>query len=235
ERPGPAGADVGETSPTGPGGGPPPAIARVVPARPRAGDFVRVYNGSLNGNGGAFNAIDGAACTASTPSFGDPDRPGEPVGLPGDPCSPASPEIVDQNHAIGRGNRVTVTLGGMAIDADVHAVTPTMLVFQMPIDCFAAGTIMVTRGNDAPSAPVTLCDPVGCTDQPAGTLCDDGNACTVDDRCDGNGACVSGAPLKCPGQCQTCDPGAGCAPKPDGSACSDGDACTAGDHCSGAP
>src|SRR5262249_30942833 len=73
-------ADIGP--PTGPGGGPAPAIARIVPARPRAGDFVRVYNGSLEGRGGTFNAIDGVACTAPTPQFGDPDHPGEPVGLP---------------------------------------------------------------------------------------------------------------------------------------------------------
>src|SRR5262249_56191917 len=123
--------DVGRG--TGAGGGAPRAVARVVPARPRAGDFVRVYNGSLNGRGGAFNAVDGAACTASTPRFGDPDNPGEPVGLPSDPCSPASPEIAEQNRTVGRGNRVTITVGGNTLDADVHAVSPTMLAFQIAI------------------------------------------------------------------------------------------------------
>jgi hypothetical protein len=229
--PGTTAADVcpptGPCTPTGPGGGPAPAIARIVPARPRAGDFVRVYNGSLDGNGGTFNAIDAAACTASTPM--NPPA-GAPVGLPSDPCSPESPETVTQNHTVGRGNRVTLTLAGQMFDADVHAVTPTMLIFQMPVDCFAAGTLTVTRGNDAPSAAVPFCDPTGCADSPKGTPCDDGNACTQDDQCDGNGACV-GAP--CSGPCQTCDLQAGCVPKGDGTACDDGNSCTVGDHCSG--
>jgi hypothetical protein len=118
-------------------------------------------------------------------------------------------------------------------DADVHAVTPTMLIFQMPVDCFAAGTLTVTRGNDASSAAVPFCDPPGCADSPAGIPCDDGNACTQGDHCDGNGACVPGAPLDCSGLCQVCDPHAGCVPKGDGAACDDGNSCTVGDHCSG--
>jgi hypothetical protein len=226
--PGTTAADIG--MPTGPGGGPAPTITRIVPARPRAGDFVRVYNGSLAGTGGTFNGIDGVACTAS-PTSGDPN--GAPVGLPSDPCSPESPETVTQNHTLNRGNRVAVTLGGQGFDADVHAVTPTMLIFQMPVDCFAAGTLTMTRGNDAPSAAVPFCDPGGCADSPAGLPCDDGNACTQDDHCDGNGACVPGSPLACSGPCQLCDPQVGCVPKGDGAACDDGNACTQGDHCSG--
>ena len=126
-----------------------------------------------------------------------------------------------------------VTLAGQTFDVDVHAVTPTMLIFQMPVDCFVAGTLIVTRGNDASSAPVPICDPSGCADSPAGTPCDDGNACTQGDQCDGNGACVSGSPLNCSGPCQTCDPQVGCVPQGDGAACDDGNACTEGDHCSG--
>jgi hypothetical protein len=224
-------ADIG--MPTGAGGGSTPAIARIVPARPRAGDFVRVYNGSLAGNGGTFNGIDGVACTASTPPSGDPNNPGEPVGLPSDPCSPESPETVAQNHGVGRANRVMLTLAGQTFDADVHGVTPTMLIFQMPVDCFAVGTLTVTRGNDAFGVPVPFCDPAGCADSPAGLPCDDGNTCTQGDHCDGNGACVSGSPLDCSGPCQVCDPQLGCIPKEDGAACDDGNACTQGDHCSG--
>ncbi len=130
---------------------------------------------------------------------------------------------------------MTITVGGQAIDADVHAVTPTMLVFQMPVDCYAAGTLTVTRGNDAPSAPVTFCDPGGCAEQPAGALCDDGDVCTLDDRCDGQGACVPSSVLDCSAPCQTgaCDPQGGCILRAAGAGCSDGDACTAGDHCDG--
>jgi hypothetical protein len=96
----------------------------------------------------------------------------------------------------------------------------------MPVDCFAAGTLTMTRGNDAPSAAVPFCDPGGCGDSPAGAPCDDGNACTQGDHCDGNGACVSSSPLDCSGPCETCDPHAGCVPKGDGAACDDGNACT---------
>jgi MYXO-CTERM domain-containing protein len=71
-----------------------------------------------------------------------------------------------------------------------------------------------------------------------GTNCNDGNACTQTDRCDG-GSCVGGQPVTCTplDQCHvagTCDPMTGVCSNPnkaDGSACSDGDACTQTDTC----
>src|SRR5262249_35970314 len=120
-RPHDVGADIG--TPTGPGSGRVPIIARVVPSRPRAGDFVRVYNAALDNRGGTFNTIDGAACTDAGVSDGPP------AGLPADHCSPENPNAVTQNRLVGRANRVTITMGGQQIDADVHAVTPTMLIF----------------------------------------------------------------------------------------------------------
>jgi len=116
-RPHDVGTDIG--TPTGPGSGPVPMIARVVPSRPRAGDFVRVYNAALDNRGGTFNTIDGAACTDAGI------RGGQPVGLPADHCSPENPNVVTQNRLVGWANRVTITMGGQQIDADVHAVTPT--------------------------------------------------------------------------------------------------------------
>jgi hypothetical protein len=228
-RPRAAAATIADTQ-GGHRGGPPPVVTRVVPARPRAGDFVRVYNGSLDSLGGTFNAVDGMACT-DPGAAGD----GQPAGLPADPCSPESPRVVEQNRAIGAGNTVTLSLGGETLDADVHAVTPTMLIFRMPVDCFAPGTLVVTRGNDAPSAPVTLCDPGACADRPAGEPCDDGDVCTVDERCDGNGACVPSASLPCTGTCLTgrCDPLRGCIVAPTDPACDDGNACTS-DRCTAA-
>jgi hypothetical protein len=220
-RPHGVGADVG--TPTGPGRGPAPVIARVVPARPHAGDFVRVYNASLDGSGGTFNAIDGAACT-------DPGvDQGRPVGLPGDACSPENPNVVAQNRSVGRANRVAITMGQLQIDAEVHAVTPSMLIFRMPVDCYAPASMVVTRGNDSPSAPFTLCDPGSCADQPAGTACDDGNVCGVDQRCDGNGACVPTSTIQCVGPCLTgaCDPRTGCVVAATDPTCNDGNPCTA--------
>ena len=68
-----------------------------------------------------------------------------------------------------------------------------------------------------------------------GAACDDGNACTADDRC-GGGACV-GQAYACPDNpCQksvACDGQGGClgTPKRDGTHCDDGDPCTRDDVC----
>jgi len=75
----------------------------------------------------------------------------------------------------------------------------------------------------------------------AGASCDDGDACTVGEECNGAGGCA-GTPVSCttpPGQCYeaagTCSGGAcGYAPKAAGSACNDGNAGTLNDVCNGA-
>lgn len=215
-------------TPTGPRGGPPPEIARVSLSRPRKGDLVRVYNGALDGVGGTFNAIAGSACVAT--GLND----GLPAGVPDDICSADSPNVVAQNRVLTRGNRVLLNIGGEVHDADVQAVTPTMLAFRMPVDCWAAGTMTVERGQNA-SEPVPLCDAGGCADRPVDALCDDDSVCTIDDRCDVAGACVPGAALDCSGQCRTgaCDAEDGCVLLPETSTCDDGDACTVDDHCAG--
>src|SRR5205823_1885740 len=102
------------------------------------------------------------------------------------------------------------------------AVTPTMLAFRMPFDCFAPLVLEVAKRDPSGSrvaATILLCDPKGCMDEPAGTPCDDGNACTVNDACDGGGNCRGGAPLVCDGPCLICDPAAGCVPKVCSGAC----------------
>ncbi len=76
---------------------------------------------------------------------------------------------------------------------------------------------------------------------PAGTGCDDGNACTQTDVCDGQGACVGLDPVVCTviDQCHLagiCDPGTGACSNPnapDGTSCNDDNACTVGDVCVG--
>ncbi|MCW5891657.1 MAG: right-handed parallel beta-helix repeat-containing protein [bacterium] len=233
----PAPVDLG--TPTGHRNGPAPQIARVSNPRPRKGDVVHVYNGSLQGTGGPFNAIDGTL-NMSDPakprrcSFGDLANIADPsAGMPDDPCSLDS-EGVALANAGPRGNGVRIEMGGLSYVPAVQAVTPTMLVFRMPVDCLAPATLTVARGNAA-SVPVPFCDPGGCAGRPAGSLCDDGNACTGDDRCNAAGACVPGAPVRCTGTCRTgvCDPTYGCAIAEAGTPCQDGDACTVGDACSG--
>ncbi len=75
-----------------------------------------------------------------------------------------------------------------------------------------------------------------CQGQPAGTACDDENACTVDDACDDDGVC-RGAARVCddenPCTDDGCEPDSGCTHTPNQAPCDDGDACTVGDVCQG--
>lgn len=70
------------------------------------------------------------------------------------------------------------------------------------------------------SCEEAICDAVaGCvaSDLPSGTLCTDGDPCTLEDTCDGAGVCTAGASLSCPDtnldDCllATCTTGVGCA------------------------
>src|SRR5439155_366408 len=91
------------------------------------------------------------------------------------------------------------------------AVTPTMLAFRMPFDCFAPLLLEVAKrdpsGNRV-SATIPLCDPQGCADAPEGTSC--GDACHANDVCNGQGKCVPGRPVVCAEPCLRCDPAEGC-------------------------
>ncbi|MBN2574431.1 MAG: hypothetical protein JXP73_07685 [Deltaproteobacteria bacterium] len=89
---------------------------------------------------------------------------------------------------------------------------------------------------------VGVCDPAtGTCSNPAkadGTVCDDGDACTQTDACQG-GTCTGGNPVACAAQDQchdvgVCDPATGTCSnpaKPDGTSCDDNDPCTKNDHC----
>src|SRR4029077_6422936 len=73
-----------------------------------------------------------------------------------------------------------------------------------------------------------------------GTACNDGNACTRTDTCQG-GSCVGANAIDCSAsdQCHqagTCDPATGSCSNPtatDGTPCNDGNACTQTDACHG--
>ena len=70
-----------------------------------------------------------------------------------------------------------------------------------------------------------------------GAACDDDNICTMDDACTGDGGCT-GAPVDC-GQCHTCNVSLGCVvqygPCDDGDLCTTGDSCAGDGTCSGSP
>ncbi len=81
------------------------------------------------------------------------------------------------------------------------------------------------------------CDPqAGCTHADNTAPCDDGDACTTGDHCQG-GSCAGGPAPNCDdGNVCTddaCNPATGCTHANNTAACDDGDACTTGDHCQG--
>ncbi len=98
--------------------------------------------------------------------------------------------------------------------------------------------------NGGKECLVGFCDGTAkaCTTKPVAksTACTDGNACTLNDSCDGAGSCANGTAKSCPGDaCNggTCDiktGTCGVAPKANGTACNDGNLCTQTDGCNGA-
>jgi cysteine-rich repeat protein len=79
------------------------------------------------------------------------------------------------------------------------------------------GNDFVESGEDCDDGGTTGgdCCSATCNFEPFGSACDDGDACTEIDTCDGNGSCDPGSPLACDdgafcnGQ-ETCDSGSGC-------------------------
>jgi len=148
-----------------------PTLTQVSPPRPRAGDIVRVY-------GTGFDAINGNTL---------PPDCGNAPARNADFCDPSEPDLAQINRSTN-GNRLRLSMGGQSRLLDLVAVTPTMLAFRMPVDCFAPATIELRRGSRTIGVPA--CDAAGCSGQPAGVACaDEGNACTTD-VCDGAGTCV---------------------------------------------
>ena len=74
------------------------------------------------------------------------------------------------------------------------------------------------------------------TPEPGGKQCDDGNACTDTDQCDGEGSCV-GITVTCdddnPCTSDSCNSDSGCVFASNTIPCNDFDPCTVSDHCSG--
>ncbi len=102
----------------------------------------------------------------------------------------------------------------------------------------AAGTAVTCTG--------TACAPASCVESSqgcktsmagVGSVCDDSNACTQLDACNGSGLCVGGSPKLCSGDaCHSaaCDSKTGkcvLSNLSDGTVCSDGNPCTLSDAC----
>jgi len=98
--------------------------------------------------------------------------------------------------------------------------------------CVGSGTLAC--GDDNPCTDDS-CDPVqGCIHSLNSAPCDDGDICTVGDKCTA-GACKPAQWLSCddgnPCTTDACDPKAGCTHTPAAGSCDDKNACTTGDVC----
>src|SRR4051812_44655442 len=108
--------------------------------------------------------------------------------------------------------------------------SPGAIFLRRAVIAFLVSLVFVVA---SPAAHAVVCN--GSND---GSPCDDGNACTQTDTCQG-GACVGSNPVTCTAldQCHapgTCNPGTGVCTNPvrtDGTPCSDGNACTINDFC----
>lgn len=111
--------------------------------------------------------------------------------------------------------------------------------------CDGEGTCVSGSPRDCDDGdPCTYdeCDPVtGCkhTPMPAGSLCNDDDACTLIDTCNAQGQCVGSTPLTCNDgkECtsDSCNAATGCvfANKANTETCNDGNLCTTVDKCDG--
>jgi hypothetical protein len=135
----------------------PPRIDALWPHRPARGDLVRIWGTGFD----VFDSPGAPGCAIADP--------------PADVCDPS-------NDTTTGTNTVWLQLSGMTMPAAIVAVTPTMLAFRMPVDCFDAdGGLIVTRGT-ASSDAWPLCGiPPDCLGAPDDTPCEpDGLPCTID-------------------------------------------------------
>jgi cysteine-rich repeat protein len=113
-------------------------------------------------------------------------------------------------------------------DANVsNAVAVTLTIAEVCGDGVVSGAEACDDGGTAAGD----CCSATCAFEPSGSACDDANACTLLDTCDGAGVCDPGAPALCDdGQfcngAESCDPLVGCQPGAppvvdDGVACTD--------------
>ena len=124
-----------------------------------------------------------------------------------------------------------------AAGPDVPALPPD----AQPADAAPAVACATAATYPKPASPcqAASCHPqLGClvASLPDGTVCDDGDACTLASACV-SGTCIAAVALGCsddnPCTIDTCNPTKGCVhgPAADGVACDDGKPCSGGDDC----
>ena len=180
-----------------------------------------------------------SAAAEDAPTSGDFGTPGPGAKLcEGVVCAP-----LDDCHvagvcqeATGECTHPTLPDGTVCSDGDectrIDRCAAGACVGSEPVLCAAEGTCAFA-GVCSPDTGTCVAAP-----RADGTLCDDGSACSLEDRCVG-GLCLGTAAVVCTavGPCyapSVCDPGSGACIEvflEDGATCDDGDACTAKDTC----
>ena len=180
-------------------------------------------NGSCNGTG-MLDCDDGNTCTVDKCTI-DAGCVHEPSGIL---CNDGNACTDDTCHP--QGGCVYVANSDPCIDGNACTTG----------DICTDGTCVgpgILNCNDGNFCTADFCDPVqGCVYLPNTSPCDDGDACTVGDKC-GGGDCGSGEPLICDDEdlCtdDSCDVDAGCVYLLNTAPCDDGDLCTLSDQCLG--
>ncbi len=179
-----------------------------------------------NETGGCFFDFNSAGCDDSDPcTVADACQEGQCVGFPVD-CACSGP-AAEECAALEDGNACNGTL----------LCDTTTFPYQCAVDPVTVVSCPEPEGANAFCLEAS-CDPASgdCSIVPdhEGLACDDGNACTLDDRC-AAGVCAGNVPINCndgnPCTDDSCDPAAGCGHVPNTLACFDGSFCTVGDSC----
>jgi cysteine-rich repeat protein len=124
-------------------------------------------------------------------------------------------ESFEKTTGIGRATSPTEWQLSGSLGSTPGALNPGQsLVCDAPTVCGDGALDPGEDCDDGNNADGDCCSAT-CSFETSGSSCDDGNACTVADVCDGAGTCTAGAPLVCDdGQfcngTETCDAIAGC-------------------------
>ena len=182
----------------------------------------------------------GTSCSDGNACDGSETCDGAGHCVPGTPVNCAPP---GQCHSAGVCNPAT----GLCVNPPLPDGTPCNdgnLCTQTDTcqSGLCVGSHPVACGSGDQCTDAGTCNPAtGVCSKPAkpnGTLCNDSNACTQADVCEG-GKCTGTEPVACglPDQCHVagvCDPTTGVCSnpaQPDGTSCTDGNACTRSDTC----
>ena len=153
-------------------------------------------------------------------------------------CDEVSAEETGGGESVQPGGLGAPCEGNMDCDSQFCVAGPDGFYCTIPCLSECPDGYLCKQVTNAGSDLIFLCVPDQnfdeCHTSPDDAACDDGNACTVDDKCK-DGWCMGGTPLDCDdgNPCTTpgCNFKSGCEYTPQDGVCDDGDLCTSGDFC----